>query len=360
MSDKIYVNGRFLTQKTTGVQRVATEISTHLQAHYKGEIIFVCPNKEFLNPVAESLNCIKVGFFGGHLWEQIELPFFLFRKKAALLLNFCNTAPMLCSKNFLVIHDVAFKVNEKWFDWKFILVYNILFYFNLKKAKRIITVSNFSKNEILKYYPKIKNEKIEVVYLASFLEYNGNKFFKKGYYLAINSLNERKNIKVIIEAFKLLAPNIYRLKVIGEKNIKVFKMNNYEAISNVEFLDEVTDDSLYKWIVEAKALINASFYEGFGLPALEAMSLYTPCILSDIPVYRELYGESAFFFDAVSANQLAQKIVEMEQSDNYFEVCKKGFELAQKSSWNKASKQYISIIESYKKTKVIYFEKSIN
>lgn len=353
MSDKIYVNGRFLTQKTTGVQRVATEISTHLQAHYKDEIIFVCPNKKFINPIAESLNCIKVGFFGGHLWEQCELPFFLFRKKAALLLNFCNTAPMLYSKNILVIHDVAFKACKKWFDWKFVFVYNILFYFNIKKANKIITVSNFSKNEIVKYYPHIKDEKIEVVYLASFLKYNKNKFSKKRYYLAINSLNERKNIKVIIEAFKLLDPTIYSLKVIGEKNIKVFKDNNYETFSNVEFLDEVTDASLYTWIMEAKALINASFYEGFGLPALEAMSLYTPCILSDIPVYRELYNENAFFFDATNAKQLSDQIVAMEQTDNYFEICKKGFELAQKCSWNSTSKQYISIIESYKNQNTI-------
>jgi glycosyltransferase involved in cell wall biosynthesis len=164
-------------------------------------------------------------------------------------------------------------------------------------------------------------------------------------------LNERKNIKVIIEAFKLLEPNIYKLKVIGEKNTKVFKDNNYEIISNVEFLDEVTDASLYKWIVEAKALINASFYEGFGLPALEAMSLYTPSILSDIPVYRELYGKNAFFFDTESANQLAQQVEAMEQSDNYFEICKNGFELSQNFSWAITSKQYISIIESYKNKK---------
>jgi glycosyltransferase involved in cell wall biosynthesis len=357
--DKIYVNGRFLTQKTTGVQRVATEISTHLQAHYKDKIIFVCPNQEFLNPVSESLNCIKVGFFGGYLWEQIELPIYLFRKKVALLLNFCNTAPMVYNKNLLVIHDVAFKVDKKWFDWKFIFVYNILFYFNLKKAKSIITVSNFSKNEILKFYPKTENKKIEVVYLASFLDYKESKLYKKGYYLAINSLNERKNIKVIIEAFKLLEPNIYKLKIIGDKNKNVFKENNYEIISNVEFLNEVTDASLYKWIVEAKALINASFYEGFGLPALEAMSLYTACILSDIPVYRELYSETAIFFDATSANQLAEQVEAMEQSDNYFEICEKGFELSQNFSWAITSKQYISIIESLK-TKNIYFEKSIN
>ena len=139
----------------------------------------------------------------------------------------------------------------------------------------------------------------------------------------------------------------------------MFKDSSYKTISNVEFLDEVTDISLYKWIVEAKALINASFYEGFGLPALEAMSIYTPCILSNIPVYRELYSETAFFFDVTSANQLAQQVEVMEQSDNYFEICKKGFELSQNFSWDITSKQYILIIESFKK-KTIYFEKSIN
>lgn len=348
MSEKIYVNGRFLTQKTTGVQRVATEISAQLQAHYKDEIIFVCPNKKLINPMAESLNCIKVGFLGGHLWEQIELPCYLFRKKAALLLNFCNTAPIIYNKNLLVIHDIAFKVNRNWFDWKFIFIYNMLFYFNTRNAKSIVTVSDFSKKELLKYYPKTKSNKIKVVYLASFLEYNENKVSKNTYYLAINSQNERKNIKVIIDAFKLLDHNTYKLYVIGEKNIRVFKNNNYEISANVVFLDEVSDASLYKWIVEAKALINASFYEGFGLPALEAMSLYTPCILSDIPVYRELYDKSAFFFDPKSSNQLAEQIVKMQHSDHYLEICEKGYSLSQNFSWNTTSKQYISLIESLK------------
>jgi len=70
MKNKIVINGRFLTQRGTGVQRVATEISKHLQQHYKEDILFVCPNKTFLNPAAESFYCVKTGFFSGYLWEQ--------------------------------------------------------------------------------------------------------------------------------------------------------------------------------------------------------------------------------------------------------------------------------------------------
>ncbi|OXB18039.1 hypothetical protein B0A80_20455, partial [Flavobacterium tructae] len=122
MKNKIVINGRFLTQRGTGVQRVATEISKHLQQHYKEDILFVCPNKTFLNPAAESFNCVKTGFFSGYLWEQVELPFFLFRNKVSLLINFCNTAPILFKKNLIVIHDMAVKENKNWFNWKFALV----------------------------------------------------------------------------------------------------------------------------------------------------------------------------------------------------------------------------------------------
>jgi len=348
MRNKIVVNGRFLTQKSTGVQRVATEISKHLQEYYKEEIIFVCPKKQILNPIADSLNCLKVGYFSGYFWEQIELPFFLFRKKVTLLINFCNTAPILFKKNIIVIHDMAVKENKSWFDWKFAFVYNILFYFNLKNALKIITVSEFSKKEILKFYPSIQQSRIEVVYLASFFNIDEEKNQKGDYFIAVNSLNSRKNINVILEAFKLLDPDQYKLKIIGGSFNNIFKNNVLEYSSNVVFLNEVSDAELKKEVSKAKALINASFYEGFGLTALEAMSVFTPCILSNIPVYKELYKETALFFDPYQPLELVQKIKEFKHSKNYNDLCENSFKASQKFSWKTASNQYISIIENLK------------
>lgn len=353
MRNKIVINGRFLTQKCTGVQRVAVEISKHLQEYYKEEIVFLCPKKQILNPVADSLNCVKMGYFSGYIWEQIELPFFLFRKKVSLLLNFCNTAPVLFKKNIIVIHDVAVKENKNWFDWKFVFVYNILYFFNLKNALKIITVSNFSKKEILKFYPSIQPLKIDVVYLASFLDPNEEKDQKEDYFIAVNSLNSRKNINVILEAFKLLDADQYKLKIIGGSFNSVFKNNIFEYNSNVAFLNEVSDADLKNEVSKAKALINASFYEGFGLSALEAMSLSTPCILSNIEVYKELYDKTALFFDPNNPLELAEKIKDLEHSENYLDICKTSFFASQKFSWKKASQEYISIIENLKTHNII-------
>jgi len=351
MKNKIAVNGRFLTQKSTGVQRVATEIGKHLQQHYKEEIVFLCPKKTLLNPIASSLNCVKVGYFSGYFWEQIELPFFLFRNKVSVLINFCNTAPILFNKNLIVIHDMAVKENKNWFNWKFAFVYNILFFFNLRNALKIITVSNFSKKEILKFYPNIKQSKIEVVYLASFLNFKEEEYKKGDYFIAVNSLNSRKNIKVILEAFKHLDSNQYKLKIIGNSFDNVFNKDVLEFYSNITFLNEISDTELKKEIAEAKALINASFYEGFGLTALEAMSVYTPCVLSDIPVYRELYNNTALFFKPDNAIDLALKIENLTHSDNYKNICQHSFEASQKFSWKTASNTYISIIENLKNKK---------
>ncbi|MFC4475902.1 glycosyltransferase family 4 protein [Flavobacterium chungangensis] len=351
MKNKIIVNGRFLTQKSTGVQRVATEISKYFQEHYKEEVVFLCPKKTLVNPNADSFNCVKFGYFSGYFWEQIELPLFLFRNKVSLLINFCNTAPILFKKNLIVIHDMAVKENRSWFNWKFVLVYNILFFFNLKNALKIITVSNFSKKEILKFYPDIQQSKIEVVYLASFLNFNGEEYKKGDYFIAVNSLNSRKNIKVILEAFELLDSNKYKLKIIGNSFDNIFNTDSLKFDSNITFLNEISDAELMREISEAKGLINASFYEGFGLTAIEAMSVYTPCILSDIPVYRELYNDTALFFKTDNAVELAQKIEKLAHSDNYKDICKRSFEASQKFSWKAASDAYISIVENLKNKK---------
>ncbi|SEN68742.1 Glycosyltransferase involved in cell wall bisynthesis [Flavobacterium sp. CF108] len=352
MRNKIVVNGRFLTQKVTGVQRVATEISKNLQEHYSEEIVFLCPNKPFLNPVSESLNCKKIGCFSGYFWEQVELPLFLFRNKVFLLINFCNTAPILFKKNVIVVHDMAVKENKDWFSWKFAFVYNIFFYFNLKKALKIITVSNFSKNEILKFYPNVEPSKIDVVYLASLFSSNEEANQKGDYFIAVNSLNPRKNIKVILEAFKVLDLHQFKLKIIGDSFNNVFNNDLLESDSlNVEFLNDISDVELKKEMKGAKALINGSFYEGFGLSALEAMSVSTPCILSNIPVYKELYNETALFFDPGKPLELVQKIKDLIDLENYTDLCKRSFELSQKFNWETTSQRYISIIENLKKNK---------
>ncbi|PUU67548.1 hypothetical protein DBB36_23440, partial [Flavobacterium sp. WLB] len=175
---------------------------------------------------------------------------------------------------------------------------------------------------------------------------------KGDYFIAVNSLNPRKNIQVILEAFKTLDLHQFKLKIIGGSFNTIFKNDLLGSDSlNVEFLNDISDVELKKEMEGAKALINGSFYEGFGLSALEAMSVSTPCILSNIPVYKELYNETALFFDPGKPLELVQKIKDLIDLENYTDLCKKSFELSQKFNWEITSQRYISIIENLKKTK---------
>lgn len=348
--NRIYINARFLTQEITGVQRVGLEISKYFQAVYGEDVIFLCPSNDNIIGKYPDLNIKRIGFFSGYIWEQIELPIYLLIRRAKVLVNFCNTAPILFTKNIVVIHDMAIKHNKNWFSWKFIFIYKILFYFNIKKAKMIITDSYFSKNEILKYYPSTISSKIKVIYLASFINVNKKDNIRGNYFLAVNSISPRKNIKVIIDAFKILDSNDYVVKVVGGTNNKVFGKETIRNNSNIQFLGKVDDDEMIELIMKSNALINSSLYEGFGLPPLEAMSLAKPCIISRIPVHEELYKDVAIFFNPNDSIELSEKIKNLSLDQNYQTICDKSYKLSQKFSWKKTAFEYIETVNNYLKT----------
>ncbi|MGL5312044.1 MAG: glycosyltransferase, partial [Peptostreptococcaceae bacterium] len=159
----IVINGRFLTQNITGVQRFAHEIIRELDNIVKpGEYKILAP-KNIIYKDLDYKN-IKIEICGnlkGHLWEQIELPYYVKKNKAELI-NLCNTAPIL-NPNIVAIHDIQTKVHPEFFSKKFALWYNLMNKFNIKNSKKIITVSNFSKSEIVKYYG-VSEDKITVIY----------------------------------------------------------------------------------------------------------------------------------------------------------------------------------------------------
>lgn len=113
---KIIINGRFLTQNITGVQRVAHEIVKELDKISKEkslEIIILTPKNIIFNSLYENIKVKKVGKLKGHLWEQIELPIYSFLEKG-ILLNLCNTASII-NAGIIDIHDISFKVNPQFF-----------------------------------------------------------------------------------------------------------------------------------------------------------------------------------------------------------------------------------------------------
>jgi glycosyltransferase involved in cell wall biosynthesis len=161
----LVVNSRFLTQNLTGVQRFAIEISFRLKELLKDEIVFVAPNNIIQKDVAEHLGVKVIGVHLGHIWEQWDLPKWLRKNGNPLLLNLCNMAPVMYKNKISTVHDIAFVRYPQTFSKQFLAVYRFMIPWIISSSKKVLTVSEFSKQEIIEKYG-IEQNKILVVYNA--------------------------------------------------------------------------------------------------------------------------------------------------------------------------------------------------
>lgn len=315
---KIYINGRFLTQNITGVQRYAIEIvkvldkylnDNRLNDEYKFEI--VCPKNIKQKLVLRNINIKQIGKLKGHLWEQIELPLYV---KDKFLFNFCNCAPLIKKNQMVVIHDAAVSAMPDSYSFLFKVWYKFMFYILGQRLNKIFTVSNFSKRELNKYF-SIDLNKIEVAYSAYdhiinikpdesiFQKIN---IKKKNYVLAVSSLNPSKNFKLILETAKSM-PEVNFI-IAGGSNSNVFKAQGFKITKNMKFIGYVTDEELVALYKYACCFVYPSLYEGFGLPPLEAIYFNCPVIVSDIDVFHEILKEYSLYCSVVNKNILIEQI----------------------------------------------------
>jgi len=167
----IVVNSRFLTQNVTGVQRFAIEISRRLKKMDE-DIVFVSPHNIVNKDAAMELGVEIIGSHTGHLWEQVDLPIWLRKNSNPLIVNFANTAPIFYKNKIVVLHDITFIRYPKTFSWKFRTAYSLMIPMVLRTSKRVMSVSQFSLDEVSSYYGYPKG-KMSVVYNAV------NSMFKK-------------------------------------------------------------------------------------------------------------------------------------------------------------------------------------
>lgn len=301
---KIIINGRFLTQRITGVQRYAREICLELDKIIEpSEIIMAVPPDTTNIPEYKNIKVVKVGKFHNRLWEHISFPLYVMKNKAVSL-NLCNVAPLI-QPGIVCVHDMKIKATPQFFSKKFLLWYNLLFFNTMKRAKKIITVSNFSKEEIIKYY-HVDDEKIVVIPNGwqhfERIEYDEKALDKYGlrkesYFFAMSSLEPNKNFKWIAES-ALKNPN--ELYVIaGSINEKVFSDGlGFECPDNMKLIGYVSDGEAKTLMRDCKAFLFPSIYEGFGIPPLEAMSAGAKrIVVSDIPVMHEIFGDSVEYIN---------------------------------------------------------------
>ena len=342
---KIVINGRFLTQQITGVQRVAHELVREMDNLIKEksiEVVVLAPKNIIFENLYKNIKIKKVGFLKGQLWEQLELPFYTLKEKG-ILLNLCNTAPII-NTGIVDIHDISFRVNPQFFSKKFSWYYRVLIWILVRTSKKIITVSEFSKQEIIKYY-KVPKEKIEVIYnswehilrieedITILKRFN---LEKKNFYLGVSSIAPNKNFKYIVELAKLYPEK--RFVIVGKKNLKVFGKLGIENLENIVWCGYVSDEELKALYMTCKGFIYPSFYEGFGLPPLEAMGCGCEEVyVSNTSCLPEIFEDSVVYLNPYKVEKILKNSLERKEKEM----------ILNKYIWEKSVKFLLKTVEEY-------------
>lgn len=345
----VVINGRFLSQKISGVQRFAIEITKAI-IEINPEIQILCPpdadiSKEYL----QNWNIKKIGTHTGHAWEQWDLPRYLTKNENPILLNFCNLGPLLYSNNVITLHDVSFAVHKEWHSLSFRMYYNFVVPRLLKKAKAIFTGNEISKQEIIATYGK-PAASFHLIPSAVSSKFNLKESEiglaqKQKIVLSVSSIDPRKNQKILIEAFEKVDNKEWTLCLVGSKH-KAFKQTE-ETIysSNIRWTGYVEDAELVALYKSASFFVYPSLHEGFGIPPLEAMSAGCPVLSSNIPVLMNTCGDAALYFDPTNSDQLADQIKNMILDDKLrLELMNKGLAKSKEYSWSESAKKVMQVV----------------
>ncbi len=351
---KIVINGRFLTQKLTGVQRYALEITKALDSMIENESVSielaVPANVENL-PELKHIKTVFIGKKSGIIWEQTELSRYL-NKSKALGLHLCNSVPFFSPKGIVCVHDITYKVNPQFITTKHLFlarIWHLIQYrFALKKSLHVFTVSQYSKEEIVKNY-NINPDKISVAYngwqhfsttISQDIDFE--KSFPKlkagEYFFSLATAAKNKNFPWIVEAAEKAPETDF---VVAGK-IDLQKLGNTigdNLPSNLILLGYVSDDEAKLLMKNCKAFLFPSFYEGFGIPPLEALAMGARVICSNAACLPEVFKDSVYYIDPNTPSPDLQELLKQKVTDSA--------ELLKLYDWKKSAQSYFITIKKY-------------
>jgi glycosyltransferase involved in cell wall biosynthesis len=262
-----------------------------------------------------------------------------------------------------VIHDINFMHRPKDFPWLYLKYYRKYFPLYAQKAKRIVTVSEFSKADII-YTFEVNPGKIDVAYNGCSELFTGvskevkatiQSKFAGGmpYFIYVGSLNPRKNIIGILDAFELFKKQTqsgHKLLLVGQhmwsaSDIKN-KLADMQFRSDVVFTNRLSAEVLQMVMASAEALVMVSFLEGFGIPVIEAMYCDIPVICSNVTSLPEIAGDAALLVNPANQLSIARAFEKIAlNTDLRDELIEKGRVQRKKFSWDKTSETVWKAIE---------------
>jgi glycosyltransferase involved in cell wall biosynthesis len=310
-------------------------------------------------------------------WNFCGLPLALFRQKPQpeVVFNPGHYCPLFFPSPLVVsIMDLGYLRHPEHFTSKIYWKLKIWTALSMKRAKHLLTISQSTKNDIIKYY-QIDSKKITVAYPG----YDKNKFkiqkakgkieevkkkykIKGNYILFLSTLKPSKNIEGLLAAYKILItkkasetgmsqyPHV-QLVIAGKKGwlfAKIFAKVKALGLKNkVIFTDFVEEEEVPLLMSGAKVFVLPSFWEGFGIPVVEAMACGTPVVVSKVGSLPEIVDDMGVIVDPYDPNDIARGISEVLHYDTaqYHSQMTKGIERAKKFSWEECARKTIKVLE---------------
>lgn len=302
------------------------------------------------------------------LWTQIGLALRTFIDPIDVLFVPSHTLPLIKRpglKTVVTVHDLGAEYLPALHQLKQVLYLNIMTHYQLKSADRIIAVSEATKADLINRV-QIRKNKVSVVYEAAdekvfnkistdSLQYvlRHFKLQKNKYFLFVGTIQPRKNLEKIIEAFKVFSESTlgYNLVLAGGKGWKsdaIYDLPQKLGIGQeVRFIGRVTDEELRALYNGATGLVYPSLFEGFGLPIVEAFNCGCPVITSKISSMPEVAGDSAILVDPYNKEEIAEALGSLASKDTLrSSLIKKGYLRSKFFSWRKAAIDTLEVIKS--------------
>lgn len=234
---------------------------------------------------------------------------------------YCNVPGGIKIPVYTTIHDIVFLDISNLSSKAGTFIRKIFYQRAINKSKAIFTVSNFSAERI-KNKLKLKNKALIVTYNAvpgHFSNSQNNNLKKDNSIIYVGNIKKHKGLSYLLEAFEICKNKGLDCKLVIIGNADNFRSGDTEIAEKLSTVNEkdicfsgrISDEELQVYYQKARLLVQPSLYEGFGMPPLEALSLGTNAVISDIPVFKEVYKDfPVTFFKTADSNDLAEKIMQ--------------------------------------------------
>lgn len=349
----IYVNGRFLGRPVTGVERFGGMILREIDALAKIDPLLqwkvLAPKSVECPSFLRHLPFANTGSTGGHLWEQWDL---WRASRDGVLINFCNSGPVLQPRQVTVIHDALVYRHPEYFSMTYRALHQTLGR-TLARRSRLATVSEFSRSELSEVL-RVPAGEIAIVPNAVAAEtapeadisvLNRLSLVGRPFLLFIGSPAPNKNLGRAIEAFLALGRTDIAFVIVGGL-ARSFAATQFGALpESVIFAGRLSDAENQALFRSTAALVFPSLYEGFGIPPLEAMNAGAPVIASDIPSVREVCRDAVLYFDPLvpaTITEAMRKVI--DRSADFEALRSRAHDRIKAFSWRQSALAIVELV----------------